>query len=87
MSIEIRPIVGVSLRRWRIALLCLEFPEVVGLGKHQVTQKMELVEPSAVLAIMSDLLMSIVRTQGILHAARGAAFRLQRVVAWEIRQV
>lgn len=76
-----------SLRRWWIALLCLEFPEVVGLGKHQVTQKMELVEPWAALAIMSFLLLSIVQTQRILHAARGAAFRLQRVVAWEIRQV
>jgi hypothetical protein len=48
---------------------------------------MELVEPSATLAIMSFLLLSIVQTQRILHAARGAAFRLQRVVAWEIRQV
>jgi hypothetical protein len=85
-TVTARQIVAVYLRRWWVELLVKELKGVVGLGQHQVTQKVGRVERSVAVAIMAPLLLLKLRAKDIPTDKPWSACRLQRAFAWEVIQ-
>jgi hypothetical protein len=85
-TVTAREVVGVYLRRWWVELLFKALKGVVGMGQPQVIKETDRVERSVAVALIADLRLLKLRAKDIPADRPWSAFRLQRVLAWEVGQ-